>query len=233
MRPIRLAATALLLLCASVGIGASDPIISKSYSYFNIRGLTGEDLDRELSKHGPILTDTGIRHPGATRIKLGGSVDYGQTGDASKQRLPPLLNALRNLFFPPRAPGSGRSMCAVTNATVRLETHLTLPRWTDRDRAGRETVLIWDTLLADIKRHEERHAEIARQYARKLESTLEGLHPERTCEQMEAKVDATSKAIIEEHKAAQRKFDHVEAASFERRMTRMLRFKVEQHMKNN
>jgi predicted secreted Zn-dependent protease len=114
----------------------------------------------------------------------------------------------------------------VLDAKVTLETHLTLPRWTDRHRANRETVLVWDTLSSDIKRHEERHAEIARQYARKLEKTLEALYPERNCQRMEAKVDATSKRIIEEHAADQQRFDRVEAASFERRMLRMLRFKA-------
>ena len=82
-----------------------------------------------------------------------------------------------------------------------------------------------DIFLDDIT-VSRRHAEIARQYARKLETTLEALHPERTCQQMEARVDATSKRIIEEHAADQQRFDRVEAASFERRMLRMLRFKA-------
>lgn len=198
MRRLRFAAMALTLLCASAVAVASAPLIRKTYSYFDISGLTGADLERELSKHGPMLSESGVRHPGATKIKLGGSVDY----------------------------RSSDGRCRVLDAKVTLETHLTLPRWTDRNRAGRETVLVWDTLSSDIKRHEERHAEIARQYARKLEKTLEALHPERTCQLMETRVDATSKRIIEEHAADQQRFDRVEAASFERRMLRMLRFKA-------
>ena len=198
MRRLGFAVMALTLLCASAVAVTSAPLIKKTYSYFNISGLTGADLERELSKHGPILSETGIRHPGATKIKLGGSVDY----------------------------RSSDGRCRVLDAKVTLETHLTLPRWTDRNRAARETVLVWDTLSSDIKRHEERHAEIARQYARKLEKTLEALHPELTCQLMEARVDATSKRIIEEHAADQQRFDRVEAASFERRMLRMLRFKA-------
>ena len=201
MRRLRLAVTALTLLCASAVAGASAPVIKKTYSYFTVRGLTGADLERELSKHGPMLSETGIRHPGATKIKLGGSVDY----------------------------RSSDGKCRVIDATVTLETHLTLPRWKDRNRASRETVMVWDTLSSDIKRHEERHAEIARQHARKLEKALEGLRPERTCQLMEARVEATSKSIIDKHAADQERFDRVEAASFERRMLRMLRFKVDKH----
>lgn len=201
MRRPRFAILALTLLCASVATSASAPVISKTYSYFDIRGLTGSDLERELSKHGPLLNKTGVRHPGATKIKLGGSVDY----------------------------RSSDGRCRVLDAKVTLETHLTLPRWKDRNRADRETVMIWDTLSSDIKRHEERHAEIARQHARKLEKALEALRPERTCQQMEVRVEATSKAIIDAHAADQQRFDRVEAASFERRMLRMLRFKVKKH----
>jgi len=202
MRPIRLAITAMMLFCLAPQSGTADPLITKTYSYFSISGLTGAELERELSMHGPMLDGTGTRHPGATKIKLGGSVKYKTTG----------------------------GKCRIIKATVKLETHLTLPRWTNRNRADRETVLIWDTLSSDIKRHEERHAEIARQHARKLEKALEGLYPERTCEKMEARVDATTKSIIDKHGADQDRFDRVEAASFERRMTRMLRFKVEKYL---
>jgi len=201
MRRLRLAVTALTLLCASAVTVISAPVIKKTYSYFTVRGLTGADLERELSKHGPMLSETGVRHPGATKINLGGSVDYRSSG----------------------------GKCRVIDATVTLETHLTLPRWKDRNRANRETVMIWDTLSSDIKRHEERHAEIARQYARKLEKALEALYPERNCKKMEERVDATSKSIIDKHAADQERFDRVEAASFERRMLRMLRFKVDKH----
>ncbi|MDF1607429.1 DUF922 domain-containing protein [Hoeflea sp. YIM 152468] len=199
MGAVRLTLTALLLLCLPASQGSADPLITKTYAYFTVGGLTGADLERELSKHGPVLSKSGIRHPGATRIKLGGSVKYKNAG----------------------------GKCRVVAATVKLETHLTLPRWKNRSKADRQTVLIWDTLSSDIKRHEERHAEIARQYARKLEKALEALRPEPTCKLMEARASQTSKSIIDKHAADQERYDRVEAASFERRMLRMLRFKVE------
>lgn len=198
MGSVRLAITA-LLLCLPASPGTADPLITKTYSYFTIGGLSGADLERELSKRGPVLSKTGIRHPGATRIKLGGSVKYEKSG----------------------------GKCRVIDATVKLETHLTLPRWRNRNKAGRDTVLVWDTLSSDIKRHEERHAEIARQHARNLEKALESLRPERTCKLMEDRTNKISKSIIDKHAADQERFDRVEAASFERRMLRMLRFKVD------
>jgi len=198
MRALRPALTA-LLLCLAPYPGASEPLITKTYSYFTIGGRTGAELEKELYSLGPMLSGSGTRHAGATRIKLGGKVDYEST----------------------------EARCRVTDAVVNLETQLTLPRWKDRKHASREMVIIWDVLSADIKRHEERHAEIARQYARKLEKALESLRPERTCEKMQLRVDAVTKKIVDEHSADQDRFDRVEAASFERRMSRMLGFAVE------
>ncbi|AKI00273.1 putative secreted Zn-dependent protease [Hoeflea sp. IMCC20628] len=197
MRLLRIGITA-LTLCMIPHLGAADPVITKTYSYFSISGITGADLERKLALHGPMLMHSGTRHPGATRIKLGGSVKY----------------------------ESFEGKCRVIEAVVKLETHLTLPRWKNRASASNDTRLVWDTLSADIKRHEERHAEIARQHARKMEKALEGLRPEKTCEKMEVRVNATTKSIIEKHAADQARFDRVEAASFERRMLRMLRFKA-------
>lgn len=199
MRPVRFAVSA-LILCLSAPSAHAEPVIKKSYSYFNVGGHTAEELEAELAEHGPQVSDTGTRHSGATRIKMGGSVTYQASG----------------------------SSCRVKDAVVELETHLTLPRWTNRSRANRNTVLIWDTLSSDIKRHEERHAEIARQWARKLERALETLRPQSDCKKMAARVDAKTKAIVDKHAADQQRFDRVEAVSFERRMSRMLRYKAQQ-----
>jgi len=204
MRLLRIGITA-LSLCLIPHLGAADPVITKTYSYFSISGSTGAELERELSLRGPMLAHTGTRHPGATRIKLGGSVSY----------------------------ESFEGRCRVIKAMVKLETHLTLPRWKSRASASKDTRLVWDTLSADIKRHEERHAEIARQHARKMEKALEGLRPEKNCAKMEVRVNATTKSIIDKHAADQARFDRVEAASFERRMLRMLRFKAEKQNKRS
>ncbi|WP_066178515.1 DUF922 domain-containing Zn-dependent protease [Hoeflea olei] len=199
MHPTRLVA-AVLALCLAAGPGAAEPLIKKSYSYFKVSGQTIEDLESEFSKLGPMLQDTGNRHAGATRIKLGGSIDY----------------------------ESRKGRCRVIDAKVTLETHLILPRWNDRKRASPDMALVWDTLSSDIKRHEERHAEIARNYARELERALEALRPQRDCERMQARADAVTQRIIKRHAADQDRFDRVEAASYQRRMERLLRYKGSQ-----
>ncbi|UDF29225.1 UNVERIFIED_ORG: DUF922 domain-containing protein [Roseateles sp. XES5] len=172
----------------------AETITSKSFSYFSVGGRTAAELDEELSKRGPMMKHSGSRHPGATRIKWGGSVTYVRHGNR----------------------------CAVGEAKVTLSTQIILPRWKNRKRATASLALIWDTLSSDIKRHEERHAEIARNHARDLERTLKRLRPEADCERMQARVDRTTADAVARHDADQARFDRVESKNFNDRMMRLL-----------
>ena len=186
------------LACLAVSASA-ETVITKSYTYFNVGGRTAAELDDELARRGPQMKSTGSRHPGATQMKFSGSVTYEESG----------------------------SRCKVQSARVTLHTKIILPNWTARKRAGQGLAIIWDTLSRDIKRHEERHAEIARQYARRLEAGLVALRPRATCADVQVEVTRLSDKLLAEHDRAQMSFDRAEAASFERRMTRMLQFRVD------
>ncbi|PZU85600.1 MAG: peptidase [Shinella sp.] len=175
----------------------AETIVNKSFSYFQIGGRTAEELDRELEKRGPQTKTSGSRHPGATQIKFGGDITY--------------------------LPANGR--CSVGEVKVTLKTKIILPRWKNRNRANRELGMIWDALSSDIKRHEERHAEIARQHARKLEQSLKRLRPARDCETLQAKVAELTERTVEEHDKAQIAFDRVEAVNFEDRLIRIIEYR--------
>lgn len=172
----------------------AETITTKTFAYFSVGGRTAAELDAELSKRGPMMKHSGSRHPGATRIKWGGSVTYVRRG----------------------------SRCAVGEAKVTLSTEIILPRWKNRKRATPSLALIWDTLSSDIKRHEERHAEIARNHARGLERTLNRLRPEADCERMQARVDRVTADAVSKHDADQARFDRVESKNFDDRMMRLL-----------
>lgn len=172
----------------------AETITSKTFAYFSVGGRTAAELDEELSKRGPVMKHSGARHPGATRIKWGGSVTYVRRG----------------------------SRCAVGEARVTLSTEIILPRWKHRKRATPSLALIWDTLSSDIKRHEERHAEIARTHARNLERTLKTLRPEADCERMQARVDRATADAVSKHDADQARFDRIESKNFNDRMMRLL-----------
>lgn len=182
----------------------AETIVHKRTTYFQIGGKTAEELDNELARRGPLTQATGSRHPGATRIKFDGELSYVEKG--------------------------GR--CRIGKATVVVDTHLILPRWKNRKTAGRELGLIWDALSSDIKRHEERHAEIARQHARSLERSLKALPAMKSCETLQARVQKLSDKAIEAHDADQIRFDRVESVNFERRLIRILESRLERAAKS-
>lgn len=190
---------AFLLLGALTGLSPnaakSETIVRKSISYFQIGGTTAADIDDELARKGPFTEATGNRHPGATQIRFGGDLTYTKRG----------------------------KQCAVEDATVTLDTKIILPRWKNRKRATPEMAMIWDALAADIKRHEERHAEIARQHAKLLEKRLLKLRPERDCDRLQAKVTKVTDEVTRAHDMAQVEFDRIESRNFEDRMLRILR----------
>lgn len=193
------------LLMSGLSVPApAETIIHKSVTYFSIGGRTASDLDREMMNRGPFSRTTGRRHPGATQIKFNGSATF-----------------LRK---------NGR--CVIGGAKVSLSTKLMLPRWTNRKRANRQMGLIWDTLAADIKRHEERHAEIARTHAHELEKTILGLSSASDCPTLKARVNRVSQDAMIAHDEDQMRFDRIESVNFENRMIRLLKYRMSQQSAN-
>lgn len=189
----------LLPLAFSMGISAAGPsfaavVATKSYSYFSIKGKTADELDSQLSTRGPTANGSSSRHPGATKIRFGGDATYVESG----------------------------GKCRVGSAKVTVHTQIILPRWTDRRGASKQLSMIWDALSSDIKRHEERHAEIARVQARVMERQILALPAQRSCELMQEKVSEVSVRGIDEHDRLQARFDRVEAVNFQNRMMRLL-----------
>lgn len=184
-------------LSLSCSNAQSEMIAHKTVTYFSIGGKTAADLDREMAAHGPLLGN-GRRHPGATRVAFSGKASY--------------------------VAEDGR--CSIGDARIVLTTRMTLPRWKNRSKADARMALLWDALSSDIKRHEERHAEIARNHARALEKTLRSLRPERSCEALKQKVALVTEKALEAHDADQKRFDRIEAVNFSARMTRLLRYRA-------
>lgn len=186
-------------LLALAASSASGASVSRTYNYFAIGGTTLEEIEDELKRHGPQVKSTGLRHPGATRMEFTTRVSYGEE--------------------------NGR--CFVVRAAVTVKANMILPRWRARNRSDDETRLIWDTLSADIKRHEESHVVIARNHARELEDELHKIRRERSCEAAQEKVAATQQRILAKHDRAQERFDRIESINFESRLIRLLNYRIE------
>ena len=189
----------LSLLCCAIppAQGAS---LSKSYSYFSIGGSTLDEIEAQLSKRGPQLKNSGKRHPGATRMEFTTRVGYAEGRNGT---------------------------CEIVQANVSVKARMILPRWRRSKNAEQDVRLIWDTLSSDIKRHEESHAIIAKNYAREMEQALKGIYRQKNCRIAAAKAKAITTKFLEKHDRAQVEFDRVEGMNFENRILRLLRYRLE------
>lgn len=190
------------LLAASIlGLAAlpvSAETVTKTYSYFSVGGRTLEELEVELNKRGPKVKSTGQRHPGATRMQFNTRLGYQEKAGS----------------------------CRITEATVTVQAKVILPQWRQRARADQDSRIVWDTLSADIKRHEDQHVKIAQDHARQLERRLLKLGRHKTCTVAAAKAKATADSLLDRHDKAQAEFDRVESANYEKRLLRLMRQRI-------
>ena len=200
---MRLKGIVLLVSCVSFGLGVplqrtgAETIMKNSTTYFSVGGKTADDLDRELVRSGPVSRVTGKRHPGATQIKFTGAATFVEK----------------------------KGRCYIGGAKVKLITKVMLPRWKNRAGATKIMGLIWDTMSSDIKRHELRHVEIARNNAKKLEKEILALGPLSNCDRLKGLVSKISQKAMAEHDREQRQFDRSESANYEKRMIRLLEYR--------
>ncbi|KQT53267.1 hypothetical protein ASG43_18780 [Aureimonas sp. Leaf454] len=185
-----------LLAGALLGSVASAAEVKERTTYFTIRGTTLDDLDRDLNRKGPLMTGTGIRHPGSTQVKFDGRVTYRETPDGT---------------------------CRVERTNLGVHLVKTLPKWSTPKKATPQTRIVWKTLSDDIARHEDDHARIAKLWLKKMESALRNLGTERSCDRMEARVDSVTATFLANHERAQREFDMIEGREMNMRLRRLLK----------
>ncbi|PZO80483.1 MAG: peptidase [Mesorhizobium amorphae] len=185
------------LLLFSTAAGAAS--VSRSYSYFTVGGATLSEIEADLGRLGPHVESTGRRHPGSTAMAFTNSLTFTQT------------------------PGA----CRIEKAVVRVSAKVTLPRWKRPQDAEQATGLIWGTLAADIKRHEESHVGIAKAHAHELEKALMRLGRFPTCDAANTRAQEVTARILEKHDEEQARFDRVEAKNFESRIMRLLQYKLQ------
>ncbi len=191
---------ALLLAFCLPGMAKAEVVARKSISYFDIKGRTADELDAALNQRGPLAMGSSSHHPGATKIRFGGNATYSEA--------------------------DGR--CYISDVKVTVDTEIILPRWRDRRNADKQLSMIWDTLAADIRRHEDRHVEIARQHARQMERQILALRPAADCDTLQEKANEVTERETERHDADQARFDRIEAINFTSRMQRLLYYRSRQ-----
>jgi predicted secreted Zn-dependent protease len=189
-----------LLLLPPLSLPSAAATLTLSYSYYTVRGTSLQQIEQQLQTQGPRIDNSRERHPGATTLEFTTRVRYREEG----------------------------SRCSIDDVQVRVHAQVVLPRWRDWRKAGRSLRLIWDTLSADIKRHEESHISIAKNHAHMLESNVRSLPRMRSCDDLAGAVNDETQRVLARHDSEQDEFDRVEYINFERRMERLLDYRLEQ-----
>ena len=101
----------------------------------------------------------------------------------------------------------GDGSCRYKRARVGVNAAVTLPRFIDRNRAEPGLRQAIDNLDEYARFHEAVHVAIAEEYARRIGSQLSALPAATSCETLDSGAAALSKALLNEHDAAQKKFD--------------------------
>lgn len=196
--PMRVQLIAAVLVAGLISpAGAAN--VAKTYSYFPVGGSTLDAIQTQLDTRGPEVEPTGRRHPGAVWMNFVADVDY-------------------------RTSSKG---CSIASASLTVQAKIILPRWRGPLPTDPALQLFWDTLSADIKRHEEAHVIIAKNHARALERSLLAVGGQWDCDDAEAKFEETTRQGLAKHYAAQTEFDCVERLNFDSRMERLLQHRRE------
>lgn len=190
---------AALSVFVSLASPAGAVSVTKSYGSFTIGGSTLDQIETELARRGPEVKTTGQRHPGATQMEFSTRLRYAET----------------------------KKKCRIDKAAVTLKVKIILPKWRRPAKADADVRLVWDTLEADIRRHEESHVVIAKNHARDLELALGKLPAQKDCKMVAAKAKALQDRILAKHDRAQEEFDRVETLNFEKRITRLMRNRLQ------
>lgn len=160
---------------------------SVSVGYYDVAGESFEELDRQISLHGPKVPGVG-EAIAATQVRMVPDIRYGET----------------------------RGRCQVTRAVVRVKADVTLPRLANKARVEQGLGKAFNNLETYARMHEAVHVAIADKHAEMAEKAILSIGPKDDCTSLREEVVRRYDAVIAEHQREQIRFDEEERKRFEK-----------------
>lgn len=113
-------------------------------------------------------------------------------------------------FYPVYQVAQNKGVCRVTSAEVGLRIVLTEPKWRGSKPARGKVAGTWRRFSKYVHYHEGVHARIARDYARRMKTTLRKVSSSRGCAEVRSKAQRRIKDLKRRHLDAQKAFDRRE-----------------------
>lgn len=108
--------------------------------------------------------------------------------------------------------------CRIETAEIDLDLLVTLPEWSELNRADGRTRSAFEALSKHVEWHEQQHVDISKKHKSLIENSLVAIPPQKSCRQLMTKARALFRAMFEEHNREQRAFDASEREAIERRL---------------
>jgi len=166
---------------ASAAASTSELHVNRTETFYTVTGRTEQALLRDLVQHGP-RSDGAGRTAGTARWEV--VYEQPRRGDHPVRDAP----------------------CRMRHADVYLDVEVTLPRWTDSERAPAALRRKWSSFRDALAFHEREHQESIISAGRRVARALEDLTAA-SCSALEEKADTQARSIIEEARRYNRRFD--------------------------
>ncbi|WP_419911252.1 DUF922 domain-containing protein [Hoeflea sp.] len=108
--------------------------------------------------------------------------------------------------------------CRIESAEIDLDLLVTLPEWSELDRADGRTRSAFEALSKHVEWHEQQHVNISKKHKTLIENGLVAITPQPTCRQLMTMARAKFRAMFEAHNQEQRAFDISEREAIARRL---------------
>lgn len=169
-------AWALAMLVA--GLTPGDPAVTETVLYYDVSGLTADDIRASMNRRRPEGTRTRFGD-GRTEWRLTWSHEY----------------------------SLGANQCRLLSSKVTLAVTTTLPRWARPALASPELVTHWERYLRALTLHEAGHAENGRDALRALTGRLREMSTFEDCDSLEAAIVKAGKETVAFYSGADAAYD--------------------------
>lgn len=167
-----------VLLSVAMQQAAATPIVNNSESTYPVQGNNIDDILKQVDKAGPEAD--GKRFSAVTEARVSWTAQ----------------NKIEN------------DKCAFTDVQVTDTNSYVFPVWANYQSATPALQKTWDNDIQILKQHEYKHGDNSVQAAYAVERMLQNLAPMDNCEELKAKADAETDAIVQRYKAIDVAYDN-------------------------
>jgi len=158
-----------LLGVLAVSAARAELTIRKSTGTYEVKGGTAAELYEQMETLGPIDRTGSERHWARTKWHISWQFEY-----EYKVR-----------------------KCEMTQVWTELKLEFILPFWTEKTGASAALRSSWGDALLALQAHEQGHADLAVETARRLEESLRRMEPSISCERLRADANRLGRSYLE------------------------------------